>query len=105
MPRRVRLTVLLSVISMLILVTGISAGADSRREIQSTRADIAEAQDRLMEIRVKESTAAAAFSHSISEMNRLNVEINDASDDLDAAQKNLAVAQKDLEDRASQVYK
>nr|MBA3426386.1 hypothetical protein [Rubrobacter sp.] len=105
MPRRVRLTVFLSVVFMLSLVTGISAGAAPEDDIRSKEADIAEAQDRLMEIRVEESTASAAFSQAISEMNRLNLKIEDASKDLDVAEEDLSEAQKSLEDRASQVYK
>jgi len=105
MLRGARFTVFFGLISVLVLVTGISAGAAPEDGIRSTEAEIAEAQDRLMEVRVEESAASASFSQAVSEMNRLNVEIEEASENLGVAEEELSEARKSLEDQASQVYK
>jgi peptidoglycan DL-endopeptidase RipA len=105
MPRRVRLIMFLGVITMLVLATGISAGATPDGDIQSTEAEIAAAQERLMEIRTEASAAHGEYDNALFRMNELNVKIEEAEEDLGAAEEQLAEAQKDLEARASEVYK
>jgi peptidoglycan DL-endopeptidase RipA len=90
---------------MLVLATGISAGAAPEFEIEATEAEIDEAQERLMEIRMAESDALADYNIALSQMNELNVKIDDANDDLDVAEKQLREARNNLQERASQVYK
>ena len=90
---------------MLVLSTGISAGAAPGDGIQSRRAEIAAAQERLMEIRTQQSVAEAKYEGALFRMNELNVKIARAEEDLGAAKQELAAAQKDLENRASEVYK
>src|ERR687894_2341864 len=104
MPRRVRFIVFLGVVAMLVLATGISAGAQSG-DIQSKEAEIAAAEQRLMDIRAEESAALAEYNIALHKMNELNVKIAEADQDLDAAEDQLAAAQEDLEKRASDVYK
>jgi cell wall-associated NlpC family hydrolase len=104
MPRRVRLIVFLGVITMLVLATGISAGAQSS-DVQSKESEIAAAQQRLMELRTEQSVAQAAYDDALFRMNELNVKIAEADKDLNAAEEQLAVAQRDLESRAAEVYK
>jgi peptidoglycan hydrolase CwlO-like protein len=104
MPRRVRLIVFLGVITMLVLATGISAGAQSG-DIQFKEAEIAAAQQRLMELRTEESAALAEYNSALHKMNELNVKIAEADKNLGAAEDQLAAAQRDLEARASEVYK
>ncbi len=105
MPRRMRFIVFIGVVTMLILATGIAAGAQPEGDIQSTEAEIAEAQDRLMEIRSEESDALADYNIALHKMNESNGEIADAEKDLQAAEEDLAEAQTALEERASQVYR
>src|SRR5215211_7613409 len=105
MPRRVRLIVFLGVITMLVLATGLSAGAAPGDDIESQEAEISAAQQRLMEIRMEAGTAHEEYNNALYQMNELNVKIADANEDLDAAEKQLEEAQKSLEERASQVYK
>ena len=104
MPRRVRFIVFLGVITMLVLATGISAGAEPG-DVQSREAEIAAAQQRLMEIRAEESDALAEYNSALHKMNELNVKIAEADKDLGAAEDQLAEAQEDLENRASEVYR
>ncbi len=104
MPRRVRFIVFLGVITMLVLATGISAGAEPG-DVQSREAEIAVAQERLFEIRTEQSAAEAAYSDALFRMNELNVKIAEADKDLGAAEDQLAEAQEDLENRASEVYR
>jgi cell wall-associated NlpC family hydrolase len=105
MPRRAGLFVFLGLAIALVFVTGISAGAEPDGSIRSKKADIAAAQDRLVEIRLEASSAQAAYNNVLYEMNQLNGQITRTTEDLRAAKKRLAVAKKALEDRAAQVYK
>ena len=105
MPRRMRFIVFFGVVAMLVLATGLSAGAAPEDDVQSAEAEVADAQERLMEIRREESDALADYDNALHKMNELNGEIADAEDDLDAAEKRLAEAQESLEERAAQVYK
>jgi cell wall-associated NlpC family hydrolase len=105
MPRRASLTVFLSFAAALVFVTGISTGAAQEGGVKAKEAEVASAQDRLMEIRTQTSAAQAAYNNTLYEMNQLNGKISQATEDLDAAKKRLARAQDDLEERASQVYK
>ena len=105
MPRRASLTVFLSFAAALVFVTGISTGAAQEGGLKAKEAEVASAQDRLMEIRTQTSAAQAAYNNTLYEMNQLNGKVSQATEDLDAAKKRLARAQDDLEERASQVYK
>jgi peptidoglycan DL-endopeptidase RipA len=105
MPRRASLFVFLGLAIALVFVTGISAGAEPDGSIRSKKADIAAAQDRLVEIRLEASSAQAAYNNALYEMNQLNGQITRTTEDLRAAKKRLAVAKKTLEKRAAQVYK
>ena len=105
MPRRVRLIMFLGVVSMLVLATGISAGAAPGDDLRSRQAEIAAAQERLVEIRTEQSVAQAEYDNALFQMNELNVKIEEAEGDLDAAEKRLEVAQAELEERAAEVYK
>ncbi|HEV2744675.1 MAG TPA: hypothetical protein VGV91_16075, partial [Rubrobacter sp.] len=103
MPRRASLIVFLGLALALVFVTGISTG--TAQEVQETRDEVAAAQDRLADIRMEVSAAEAAYNNSLYEMNQLNGQIAQATEDLNAAKERLAEAQADLEERASQVYK
>ena len=105
MLRRARLIVFSGVVTMLVLATGISAGAAPGEEMQSRKAEIAAAQERLMEIRTQQSVAEAKYEDALFQMNELNVKIAKAEENLGVAKEELAAAQEDLEDRASEVYK
>jgi peptidoglycan DL-endopeptidase RipA len=105
MPRRASLFVFLGLAIALVFVTGISAGAEPDGSIRSKKADIAAAQDRLMEIRLEASSAEAAYNNALYEMNQLNGQITRTTADLEAAKERLAGAKVTLEDRAAQVYK
>ncbi|QIN84121.1 hypothetical protein GBA63_16810 [Rubrobacter tropicus] len=89
----------------LVFVTGISAGVAQEGGVRAKEAEVAAAQDRLMDIRMETSAAQAAYNNALYEMNQLNGQIAQATEDLDAARKRLAEAQAELEERASQVYK
>src|SRR5918995_723373 len=104
MPRRASLFVFLGFAVALVLVTGISAGAQSGG-IKAKKADVAAAQDRLMEIRVEASAAEASYNNALYEMNQLNGQIAKAKEDLDDARKRFKAAKKSLEERAALVYK
>ena len=104
MPRRASLFVFLGFAVALVLVTGISAGAQSG-DIRAKKADVAAAQDRLMEIRVEASAAEASYNNALYEMNQLNGQIVGAKEDLDGARKRFKAAKKSLEERAALVYK
>jgi peptidoglycan hydrolase CwlO-like protein len=105
MPRRVRFILFFGVVTMLVLATGISAGAAPGDDVAATEEEIAEAQERLMEIRSEESDALAEHNIALHKMNELNGEIEAAEKDLTAAEEDLAEAQASLEERAAQVYK
>ena len=105
MPRRVRLIVFLGVIGMLVLATGISAGAAPEDEIASKEAEISAAQERLMEIRMEAGIAHEEYNNALFQMNELNEKIADAEKDLQASEEDLKEAQASLEERAAQVYK
>jgi peptidoglycan DL-endopeptidase RipA len=105
MPRRASLFVFLGLAIALVLVTGISAGAEPDGSIRSKKADVAAAQDRLVEIRLEASSAQAAYNNALYEMNQLNGQITRTTADFRAAKERLAVAKKALEERAAQVYK
>jgi peptidoglycan DL-endopeptidase RipA len=105
MPRRASLFVFLGLAIALVFVTGISAGAEPDGSIRAKKADVAAAQDRLVEIRLKASSAEAAYNNALYEMNQLNGQITRTTEDLRAAKERLAVAKKTLEERAAQVYK
>src|ERR687890_477275 len=104
MPRRASLFVFLGFAVALVLVTGISAGAQSGG-IKAKKADVAAAQDRLVEIRVEASAAEASYNNALYEMNQLNGQIARAEDDLDDSRKQFKAAKKSLEERAALVYK
>ena len=105
MPRRASMFVFLGFAIALVFVTGISAGAEPDGSIRAKKADVAAAQDRLMEIRMEASAAEAAYNNALYEMNQLNGQITRTTDDLRAAKERLAEAKKTLEERAAQVYK
>jgi peptidoglycan DL-endopeptidase RipA len=105
MPRRASVFVFLGLAIALVFVTGISAGAEPEGSVRSKKADIAAAQDRLVEIRQEASSAQAAYNNALYEMNQLNGQITRTTEDLRAAKERLAVAKKALEVRAAQVYK
>src|ERR671912_483146 len=104
MPRRVRFILFFGVVAMLVLATGISAGASPGDDIVAAE-EVAAAQERLMEIRLEAGTAHEEYSNALFEMNELNGEIANAEEDLQASEEDLAEAQASLEERASQVYK
>ncbi len=95
MPRRASLIVFLGLVTALVFVTGISTG--TAQEVQETRDEVASAQDRLADIRMEVSAAQAAYNNSLYEMNQLNGQIAQATEDLNAAKERLAAAQADLE--------
>jgi cell wall-associated NlpC family hydrolase/peptidoglycan hydrolase CwlO-like protein len=99
------LFVFLGLAIALVLVTGISAGAEPDGTIRAKKADIAAAQDRLMEIRLEAGSAEAAYNNALYEMNQLSGQITRTTEDLEVAKERLAVAKKALELRAAQVYK
>src|SRR3712207_5671936 len=105
MPRRASLFVFLGLAIALVFVTGISAGAEPEGSIRDKKADVAAAQDRLMEIRLEASAAEAAYNNALYEMNQLNGQITRTTEDLRDAKERLDVAKKALEERAAQVYK
>ncbi|HET6659591.1 MAG TPA: NlpC/P60 family protein [Rubrobacter sp.] len=105
MPRRASLFVFLGLAIALVFVTGISAGAEPDGSIWAKKVDVADAQDRLVEIRLEASSAEAAYNNALYEMNQLNGQITRTTEDLRAAKERLAVAKKALEERAAQVYK
>jgi hypothetical protein len=63
MPRRVRFIVFFGVVAMLVLATGISAGAAPGDNIESAEAEVADAQDRLAEIRLESSVQKSRALH------------------------------------------
>jgi len=99
------LFVFLGLAIALVFVTGISAGAEPDGSIRSKKADVAAAQDRLVEIRLEASSAQAAYNNALYEMNQMNGQITRTTSDLRAAKERLAVAKRTLEERAAQVYK
>jgi cell wall-associated NlpC family hydrolase len=105
MPRRASMFVFLGLAIALVFVTGISAGAEPDGSIRAKKADVADAQDRLREIRMEASAAEASYNNALYEMNQLNGQITRTTEDLRAAKERLAEAKKTLEERAAQVYK
>ncbi len=105
MPRRASLIVCLGLMVALVFVTGISAGAAPDESVKAKEAEVATAQDRLMEIRLEVSAAQASYDNALYEMNHLNGQIAGATKDLDAAKERLTEAEENLEERASQVYR
>jgi cell wall-associated NlpC family hydrolase len=105
MPRRASLIMSIGFVVALVFVTGISASGAQEGGVKAKEAEVAAAQDRLMDIRMETSAAEAAYNNALYEMNQLNGQIAAATEDLDAAKKRLAEAQAELEERASQVYK
>src|SRR5215218_6221725 len=105
MPRRASMFVFLGLAIALVLVTGISAGAAPDGSIRAKKADVAEAQDRLMEIRMQASAAEASYNNALYEMNQLNGQIYRTKHHLRDAKDHLAESRASLEARAAQVYK
>src|SRR5918997_1544626 len=105
MPRRASMFVFLGLAIALVFVTGISAGAEPDGSIRAKKADVADAQDRLREIRMEASAAEASYNNALYEMNQLNGQITRTTEDLRAAKERLAEAKETLEERAAQVYK
>src|SRR5215204_2789669 len=105
MPRRASLVVFLGLAIALVFVTGISAGAEPDGTIQAKKADVAGAQDRLMEIRMEASAAEASYNNALYEMNQLNGQITRTTEDLRDTKERLARDKKRLEERAALVYK
>src|SRR5215204_6289969 len=105
MPRRAGVFVFLGLAIALVFVTGISAGAEPEGSVREKKADVAAAQDRLMEIRMEASAAQASYNNALYEMNQLNGQMARTRDDLDAAKKRVTEAKENLEERAAQVYK
>src|SRR5919112_3675865 len=105
MPRRASMFVFLGLAIALVLVTGISAGAAPDGSIRTKKADVAEAQDRLMEIRMQASAAEASYNNALYEMNQLNGQISRTKDHLEDAKERVAESKESLEERAAQVYK
>src|SRR5918994_1308663 len=106
MPRRASVFVSLGFAVALVLVAGISAGAETGDgSIKAKKTDVAAAQDRLMEIRVEASAAEASYNNALYEMNQLNGQIAKSKEDLDDARKRFKAAKKSLEERAALVYK
>jgi cell wall-associated NlpC family hydrolase len=101
----VRLIVFLGVLTMVILATGISAGAAPDGNAQTTQADIAAAQQHLADLRANASIAQAKYDNALTKMNDLNTELAKAEKDLKASEKRLSEAQNELDGRAAQVYK
>src|SRR5215203_7461200 len=85
MPWRASLFVFLGLAIALVFVTGISAGAEPDGSIRSKKANVAAAQGRLVEIRLKASSAEAAYNNALYEMNQLNGQITRTTADLRAA--------------------
>jgi peptidoglycan DL-endopeptidase RipA len=105
MPRRAGLFVFLGLAIALVFVTGIASGAEPDDSLRSKKADVAAAQEHLVEIRLEASSAQAAYNNALYEMNQLNGQITRTTADFRAAKVRLAVAKKNLEERAAQVYK
>jgi cell wall-associated NlpC family hydrolase/peptidoglycan hydrolase CwlO-like protein len=105
MPRRASMFVFLGLAVALVLVTGVSAGAAPDGSIRAKKADVAEAQDRLMEIRMQASAAEASYNNALYEMNQLNEKISGTRDHLEDAKERVAESKESLEERAAQVYK
>src|SRR3712207_404632 len=106
MPRRVHLIAFLGVTTMLVFATGLSAAAaPGADDIRSTKAEIAAAQERLAEIRMEAGAAHAEYDNALFRMNELNVKIEEAEAVLKATEKQLAEAQKDMDEHASRAYK
>src|ERR671912_98769 len=106
MPRRASVFVSLGFAVALVLVAGISAGAETGDgSIKAKKTDVAAAQDRLMEIRMQAGAAEASYTNALYEMNQLNGQIAGAKEDLDGARKRFEAAKKSLEERAALVYK
>ena len=75
MPRRLRFIMVFGVVGMLVLATGISAGAAPGTSVGATEDEISAAQDRLAEIRMDVGAAQAKYSNALYNMNELNGKI------------------------------
>ena len=95
MPRRAGLFVFLGLAIALVFVTGISAGAEPDGSIRAKKADVAVAQDRLMEIRMEAGSAEAAYNNALYEMNQLNGQITRTTEDLAVAKQTTRRGQED----------
>ena len=104
MPRRASLIVFLGLASAIMLMIGISAGA-AQETSQSKRTEVKDARERLMQARMDQSAAFESYNAALRELNDLDGQIAGTEKELQAAEDNLAQAQQELEDRASQVYK
>ena len=104
MSRRVSLVVFLSFASALVLVTGLTAGA-AQQDSQNSQGDFDTAQERLVQMRQDSVVAQNAYNSALFELNELDAKIRETEAGLELAKEDLAKAQGELEDRASQVYK
>lgn len=104
MPRRVSLVVFLGLVAVVVLATGIPAGAAPGDNVQAKQAEIQAAQARLTELNTQASASYEAYNNALFELNQLSEKIQSAEADLSVAQKRLVLAQGDLDMRASQVY-
>ncbi|QYJ16010.1 hypothetical protein Rxycam_01840 [Rubrobacter xylanophilus DSM 9941] len=104
MPRRLSLIVFLGVLLGTLLATGITAGA-SPQDVREKRAEVASARDRLVEIRQEAASSYEAYNQALYQLNRLDARISATREDLAAAERRYAEARKELEERASQVYR
>ena len=104
MPRRVGFMMFLGFVATFILTTGISAGADPA-DIQEQEVEVADAQDRLEEVRAEAGAAYESYNNALSELNKLDEEVAGTKEDLEAAEVRLSEAQAQLEQRAAQVYR
>lgn len=104
MVRRVHLAVFLGLTSALVLATGLAAGA-APEDVQTKRGEVASAQERLKQVREDAVAARNAYNGALFELNKLDEQVKDKKSELKAAEEELDEAQKDLEGRASQVYK
>lgn len=105
MPRRVSLVVFLGLAVVFVLATGISAGAAPQGSVQEKRQEVSSAEDRLAQLRTEASASYEEYNNALYELNQLDGKIEATSEDLDAAEERLAGARRELENRASQVYK
>ena len=104
MPRRLSLVVFFGVLLGTLLATGITAGA-SPQDVREKRAEVASARDRLVEIRREAAASYEAYNQALYQLNRLDARISATREDLADAERRYAEARRELEERASQVYR
>lgn len=104
MPQRASLVVFFGLAGAIMLMVGISAGA-AQEDSRFKQVEVGDAQERLMQTRMEQSAAFESYNAALRELNQLDSEIAGAEQKLQAAEEQSARAQRDLEDRASQVYK